>query len=95
MTAGEAKPDTAQSDALEWFHGADLDDLPDGRVCTAFCGLRTVALTRVGERVGALGNKCPIKAVRSVKARSSRGGCAARGMATTTTPSPAGPTGVQ
>ncbi|MCJ7672843.1 MAG: thiamine pyrophosphate-binding protein, partial [Acidimicrobiia bacterium] len=38
---------------------AELDDLPDGRVRTVNTGTRSLALTRVGDRYGALDNHCP------------------------------------
>ena len=44
---------------VEWHKVADLDDLPDGRVRTVTVGRHTLALTRVGDRYGALDNHCP------------------------------------
>ncbi len=42
------------------FHKvAELDDLPDGRVRTVTVGRHSLALTRVGDRYGALDNHCP------------------------------------
>src|SRR5882757_6596122 len=46
-------------DAVEWNKVAELDDLDDGRVRTVVAGDRTLALTRVGDRYGALDNHCP------------------------------------
>ena len=45
--------------ALEWHKVADVDDLEDGRVRTVVAGDRSIALTRVGDRYGALDNHCP------------------------------------
>ena len=42
-----------------WHKVAELGDLDDGRVRTVVAGDRTLALTRVGERYGALDNRCP------------------------------------
>ncbi|HEX4492317.1 MAG TPA: thiamine pyrophosphate-binding protein [Acidimicrobiia bacterium] len=42
-----------------WYRVADVDELPDGRVKTVAAGHRSVALTRFGDRYGALHNKCP------------------------------------
>jgi thiamine pyrophosphate-dependent acetolactate synthase large subunit-like protein/nitrite reductase/ring-hydroxylating ferredoxin subunit len=42
-----------------WHRVAGVDELPDGRVKTVTAGHRSVALTRVGDRYGALHNKCP------------------------------------
>jgi pyruvate oxidase len=44
---------------LEFHKVAELDDLGDGRVRTVLAGRRSIALTRVGERYGALDNRCP------------------------------------
>ncbi len=44
---------------LVWHHVADVDDLDDGRVRTVTAGHRSLALTRVGDRFGALDNRCP------------------------------------
>jgi thiamine pyrophosphate-dependent acetolactate synthase large subunit-like protein/nitrite reductase/ring-hydroxylating ferredoxin subunit len=46
-------------DPVEWHKVADLEDLADGRVRTVLAGDRTLALTRVGDRYGALDNHCP------------------------------------
>src|SRR5262245_44876554 len=45
--------------ATNWVRVADVDDLPDGRVRTVVAGRRTVVLTHVGDRYGALDNRCP------------------------------------
>ena len=45
--------------ALEWHKVADVDDLADGRVRTVVAGDRSLALTRFGDRYGALDNHCP------------------------------------
>jgi pyruvate oxidase len=45
--------------ALEWHKVAGVDDLEDGRVRTVVAGDRSIALTRVGDRYGALDNHCP------------------------------------
>ncbi len=44
---------------LVWHRVADVDDLDDGRVRTVTAGHRSLALTRVGDRFGALDNRCP------------------------------------
>ena len=44
---------------MTWHKVADVGGLPDGRVTTVQAGHRSVALTRVGDRYGALDNKCP------------------------------------
>ena len=46
-------------DAVEWHKVAERGDLDDGRVRTVVAGDRTLALTRVGDRYGALDNHCP------------------------------------
>ena len=42
-----------------WHRVAAPDDLPDGRVTTVQAGTHSLALTRVGDRYGALANHCP------------------------------------
>jgi pyruvate oxidase len=42
-----------------WHKVAGLDELSDGRVMTVQAGHRSLALTRVGDRYGALENRCP------------------------------------
>ena len=44
---------------VRWHKVAEVDDLPDGRVRTVTSGTRSLALTRVGDRYGALDNHCP------------------------------------
>ncbi len=44
---------------VQWHKIADLDDLQEGRVRTVTTGTRSLALTRVGDRYGALDNHCP------------------------------------
>ncbi len=44
---------------LAWIKVAEVDDLPDGRVRTVVAGKHSLALTRVGDRYGALDNHCP------------------------------------
>ncbi len=44
---------------LAWHKALDVDELPEGRVKSVACGLRTVCMTRVGDKIGALDNKCP------------------------------------
>lgn len=44
---------------LTWHRVAGPGDLADGRVRTVRAGRRTLALTRVGDRYGALDNACP------------------------------------
>ena len=47
------------SSGLIWVKVAEVDDLPDGRVRTVLAGKHSLALTRVGDRYGALDNHCP------------------------------------
>jgi len=42
-----------------WYRVAGTDELADGRVKTVVAGHRSLALTRVGARFGALDNRCP------------------------------------
>lgn len=42
-----------------WHRVAGADEIEDGRVRTVQAGHRSIALTRVGDRVGALDNRCP------------------------------------
>ena len=42
-----------------WFRVADRDGLDDGRVKSVTVDRRTIALCRIGERFGALDNRCP------------------------------------
>ena len=42
-----------------WHKVADPDELPSGRVRTVVAGHKSVVLTRVGDRYGALENRCP------------------------------------
>lgn len=42
-----------------WHRVAAVGDLEDGRVRTVLAGHRSLALTRVGDRYGALDNRCP------------------------------------
>jgi pyruvate oxidase len=44
---------------VSWYRVAALDEMDDGRVKTVLAGHRSLALTRVGDRYGALDNKCP------------------------------------
>lgn len=44
---------------LVWHRVAEVGDLDDGRVRTVQAGHRSLALTRVGDRYGALDNRCP------------------------------------
>ncbi len=44
---------------LVWHKAAELDELPDGRVKSATCGLATVCLTHFQGKYAALDNKCP------------------------------------
>ena len=43
----------------EWIKVAEADELADGRVTTVQAGHLSIALCRVGERYGALENRCP------------------------------------
>jgi thiamine pyrophosphate-dependent acetolactate synthase large subunit-like protein/nitrite reductase/ring-hydroxylating ferredoxin subunit len=43
----------------EWHLVPELDELPDGRVATAIVDGRALCITRCGDRLGALDNRCP------------------------------------
>ncbi|MBO6575912.1 MAG: Rieske 2Fe-2S domain-containing protein [Rhodothermales bacterium] len=43
----------------EWQRVLGPDELPDGRVKSVSCGLRTLCMTRFNGRYGALDNRCP------------------------------------
>jgi pyruvate oxidase len=47
------------AEGLLWYRVAEPDALADGRVMTVQAGHRSIALTRVGGRYGALDNRCP------------------------------------
>lgn len=47
------------NEGLIWHRVADADALEDGRVRTVQAGHRSIALTRVNGRYGALDNRCP------------------------------------
>jgi pyruvate oxidase len=51
--------ETDTADDIVWHRVAAPGDLPDGRVMTVLAGHRSLALTRLGDRYGALHNKCP------------------------------------
>ncbi len=42
-----------------WYKALELDELPEGRVKTAVCGLQSVCMTHFRGRYAALENKCP------------------------------------
>ncbi|MGD9696131.1 MAG: thiamine pyrophosphate-binding protein [Thermoleophilia bacterium] len=44
---------------ITWHRVAEADEIEDGRVRTVQAGHRSVAITRVGDRFGALDNRCP------------------------------------
>ena len=44
---------------LRWHRVLTAADLPDGRVTTVVAGHRSIALTHVEGRWGALDNRCP------------------------------------
>jgi nitrite reductase/ring-hydroxylating ferredoxin subunit len=54
----ERAPVTRSRDVV-WHRIADADEIEDGRVRTVQAGHRSVALTRIGDRYGALDNRCP------------------------------------
>ncbi|MEE8312119.1 MAG: thiamine pyrophosphate-dependent enzyme [Candidatus Binatia bacterium] len=45
--------------ATVWYKAADRDELPEGRVMSATCGVQTICLTHHGGKFAALDNKCP------------------------------------
>ena len=45
--------------AQRWIKALDHDELPDGRVKAVTCEHFTVCMTRVGDRYGAMDNRCP------------------------------------
>jgi thiamine pyrophosphate-dependent acetolactate synthase large subunit-like protein/nitrite reductase/ring-hydroxylating ferredoxin subunit len=49
----------AEPSGPRWWKVAEVGDLDDGRVRTVQAGTRSLALTRVGDRYGALDNHCP------------------------------------
>ncbi|MGO9974096.1 MAG: thiamine pyrophosphate-dependent enzyme [Solirubrobacteraceae bacterium] len=56
MTSG-VPPDAG--DGVRWWKVAEPGDLDDGYVTTVVAGTRSLALTRIGDRYGALNNSCP------------------------------------
>lgn len=42
-----------------WHKAVDIDELDDGEVAVCPAGLKTVALTKLGGRYGAIDNRCP------------------------------------
>ncbi len=46
-------------DKIVWHKAAERDDLDDGRVRTVTIDRRSIALSRIGQRYGALDNHCP------------------------------------
>ncbi len=54
-----SRPDAPEGASVKWHKVADVDDLADGRVRTVTTGTHSLALTRVGDRYGALDNHCP------------------------------------
>uniref|UniRef100_UPI0025D13B46 thiamine pyrophosphate-binding protein n=1 Tax=Thiohalocapsa sp. TaxID=2497641 RepID=UPI0025D13B46 len=50
---------TNQTEQLVWHKVMDKDELAEGRVKTAACGLRTLCMTRFKGQYGALDNACP------------------------------------
>ncbi len=54
----DSKTPTSTGD-LVWYRAAGTNDLPDGRVRSVVCGLRTVCLTRYKGTYAALDNRCP------------------------------------
>jgi len=51
-------PET-EADDLEWYRVRGPEGLDDGRVTTVVAGVHSLALTRCGDRYGALDNRCP------------------------------------
>lgn len=51
--------DTTATPATSWHRLAAFDHLDDGRVTTVTIGTRSLAVSRVGDRVGVLDNACP------------------------------------
>ena len=43
----------------EWHRVPELDQLPEGRVATAVVDGRVLCITRCGDRLGAIDNRCP------------------------------------
>ncbi len=44
---------------LVWYKALDTDELPEGRVKTAVCGLQSVCMTHYQGKYSALENRCP------------------------------------
>src|ERR1700742_1751284 len=51
-------PETSQPPD-EWHRVPELDQLADGRVATAIVDGRALCITRCGDQLGALDNRCP------------------------------------
>ena len=62
-----------QNTELVWHKVLESNELDDGRVKPVTCAHKTVCLTRVGDRYGALDNKCPHQGGPLVKAQSKTG----------------------
>jgi nitrite reductase/ring-hydroxylating ferredoxin subunit len=50
---------TVAADTNVWHKVAEIDELAEGRVKTVVAGHKSLALTRVDGRYGALDNRCP------------------------------------
>jgi thiamine pyrophosphate-dependent acetolactate synthase large subunit-like protein/nitrite reductase/ring-hydroxylating ferredoxin subunit len=60
MSDGDGNGSTPVGERRErWQRVAGVGDLEDGRVMTVLAGHHSLALTRVGDRYGALDNRCP------------------------------------
>ena len=68
-----------ESEELEWFRVADVDELPPGRVKTVTAGVHSMALTNIEGAYTAMENRCP----HQKSATTDSAGCAVPGMAGT------------
>ena len=48
-----------KKESFVWHKVLEVDELPDGRVKPVTCAHKTLCLTRVGDKFGALDNRCP------------------------------------
>jgi hypothetical protein len=85
-----------ETEQLEWFRVADVDELPPGRVKTVTAGVHSMALTNIEGELTAMENRCPHRWARdpSKLATMDSAGCAAPGTVGTLTLKPVYPLGV-
>lgn len=59
MTSAHDIPDGLEDPVLRWHKVADTDELDEGEVRACPVGLKTVAVTKLHGRYGAIDNRCP------------------------------------